>query len=42
MDGKQYGVAAGDALLTRPGSTHALQQTGEQPLVPLLAYTASK
>nr|WP_224229906.1 cupin domain-containing protein [Xanthomonas oryzae] len=42
LDGKQYGVAAGDALLTRPGSTHALQQTGEQPLVPLLAYTASK
>jgi len=26
----------------RPGSTHALQQTGEQPLVLLLAYTASK
>ncbi|WP_409350873.1 cupin domain-containing protein [Xanthomonas axonopodis] len=42
LDGKQYQVAAGDALLTRPGSTHALQQTGEEPLVLLLAYTASK
>ncbi|OLH09686.1 hypothetical protein DXO015_19375 [Xanthomonas oryzae pv. oryzae] len=42
LDGKQYDVAAGDALLMRPGSTHALQQTGEQPLVLLLAYTASK
>ncbi|AXM34105.1 cupin domain-containing protein [Xanthomonas oryzae pv. oryzae] len=42
LDDKQYDVAAGDALLMRPGSTHALQQTGEQPLVLLLAYTASK
>lgn len=40
LDGKQYQVAAGDALLTRPGSTHALQQTGEEPLVLLLAYLA--
>ncbi|MEQ7895295.1 GDSL-type esterase/lipase family protein [Xanthomonas arboricola] len=40
LDGKQYQVTAGDALLTRPGSTHALQQTGEEPLVLLLAYLA--
>ncbi|MGQ5370765.1 GDSL-type esterase/lipase family protein [Xanthomonas arboricola pv. corylina] len=40
LDGKQYQVNAGDALLTRPGSTHALQQTGEEPLVLLLAYLA--
>ncbi|MCC4585576.1 GDSL-type esterase/lipase family protein [Xanthomonas sp. NCPPB 1067] len=38
LDGKQYEVAAGDALLTRPGSTHALQQTGEEDLIVLLAY----
>lgn len=38
LDGKQYEVAAGDALLTRAGSTHALQQTGEAPLVILLSY----
>ncbi|WP_435014191.1 GDSL-type esterase/lipase family protein [Xanthomonas arboricola] len=40
LDGKQYQVTAGDALLTRPGSTHALQQTGDEPLVLLLAYLA--
>ncbi|MGH8036454.1 MAG: GDSL-type esterase/lipase family protein [Stenotrophomonas sp.] len=38
LDGRQYDVAAGDALLTRPGSLHALQQVGEQDLVVLLAY----
>ncbi|WP_426804564.1 GDSL-type esterase/lipase family protein [Stenotrophomonas sp. SrG] len=38
LDGKQYDVAAGDALLTRAGSLHALQQRGEQDLVVLLAY----
>ena len=38
LDGKQYDVAAGDALLTRVGSLHALQQRGEQDLVVLLAY----
>ncbi|RXT69503.1 rhamnogalacturonan acetylesterase, partial [Pseudomonas syringae] len=38
LDGKQYEVAPGNARLTRPGSTHALQQTGEEPLVLLLAY----
>jgi len=31
-------VAAGDALLTRTGSSHALQQVGEEDLVVLLAY----
>ena len=38
LDGKQYDVTAGDALLTRVGSVHALQQRGEQDLVVLLAY----
>jgi len=38
LDGKQHDVRAGHALLTRPGSHHALQQRGEQDLVVLLAY----
>ncbi|MNV39151.1 Cupin domain protein [compost metagenome] len=38
LDGKQYAVGAGDALLTRTGSLHALQQVGEDDLVLLLAY----
>jgi lysophospholipase L1-like esterase/mannose-6-phosphate isomerase-like protein (cupin superfamily) len=38
LDGKQYAVGPGHALLTRPGSTHALQQVGEEDLVVLLAY----
>ncbi|MNV50585.1 Cupin domain protein [compost metagenome] len=38
LDGKQHDVAAGDALLTRVGSSHALQQVGEMDLVLLLAY----
>jgi len=42
LDGKQYEVGAGDALLTRAGSTHALQQTGAEPLVILLSYPAGE
>lgn len=38
LDGRQYEVGPGHALLTRTGSTHALQQTGEEDLVVLLAY----
>lgn len=38
QDGQHHVVAAGDAMLTRPGSTHALLQTGDAPLVVLLAY----
>lgn len=38
LDGRQYAVGPGHALLTRPGSTHALQQVGEEDLVVLLAY----
>ena len=38
LDGKQYEVGPGDALLTRSGSTHAIQQTGSEPLVILLSY----
>ena len=38
LDGQQFDVRAGHALLTRPGSLHALQQRGEEDLVVLLAY----
>ncbi|KRG44547.1 rhamnogalacturonan acetylesterase [Stenotrophomonas pictorum JCM 9942] len=40
LDGTHYDVGAGHALLTRAGSTHALQQHGEADLVLLLAYPA--
>ena len=38
LDGVQHEVGPGDALLTRAGSTHALQQAGVEPLVILLSY----
>lgn len=38
LDGKQYDVRAGHALLTRKGSSHALQQVGDEDLVVLLVY----
>lgn len=41
LDGKVYDVGPGDAMLTRPGSTHSLQQTGDEDLVILLTYLAT-
>ncbi|WP_303748162.1 GDSL-type esterase/lipase family protein [Stenotrophomonas pigmentata] len=41
LDGKQYEVGPGHALLTRSGSSHALQQVGEEDLVVMLAYPAT-
>lgn len=41
LDGRQYDVGPGHALLTRSGSTHALQQAGEEDLVVMLAYPAT-
>ncbi|WP_411833386.1 GDSL-type esterase/lipase family protein [Pseudoxanthomonas mexicana] len=38
LDGAQHEVGPGHALLTRAGSTHAIQQIGEEDLVILLAY----
>jgi lysophospholipase L1-like esterase/quercetin dioxygenase-like cupin family protein len=38
LDGKLQDVAAGDVLLTRKDSTHALQQSGDEDLVVLIAY----
>ena len=42
LDGRQYDVGPGHALLTRSGSSHALQQTGEEDLVLMLAYPATR
>jgi lysophospholipase L1-like esterase/mannose-6-phosphate isomerase-like protein (cupin superfamily) len=38
LDGKAQAVHAGDAMLTRPGSTHAIRQDGEEDLVLLIMY----
>jgi lysophospholipase L1-like esterase/quercetin dioxygenase-like cupin family protein len=38
VDGTLRDVGPGDAMLTRPGSTHALMQAGDDDLVILLAY----
>lgn len=38
LDGVLYEVSAGDALLTRAGSSHALYQQGEEDLVILITY----
>ena len=38
LDGKAYEVQAGDAMLTRTGSTHAIRQAGEEDLQLLIMY----
>jgi lysophospholipase L1-like esterase/mannose-6-phosphate isomerase-like protein (cupin superfamily) len=38
LDGREHAVAAGDALLTRAGSTHAILQDGEADLELLIVY----
>lgn len=38
LDGVQHRVRAGDALLTRAGSTHSMRQAGAGDLVLLIAY----
>ena len=41
LDGQVHEVSAGHAMLTRPGSTHAIEQRGDADLVLLIAYPAS-
>jgi len=41
LDGQVHEVGPGNAMLTRAGSTHAIEQTGEEDLVLLLAYPVS-
>ncbi len=38
LDDVAHEVAAGDAMLTRPGSTHAIEQAGDADLVLLIMY----
>ena len=38
IDGKSFDVTAGTAVLTRPGSSHGLKQTGADDLVILINY----
>ena len=38
VDGKAFEVGPGDAVLTRPGSSHGLKQVGSDDLVILINY----
>ena len=38
IDGASFDVGPGTAVLTRPGSSHGLKQTGDQDLVILINY----
>ena len=38
LDGKSFDVTGGDAVLTRPGSSHGLKQAGSEDLVILINY----
>jgi len=38
VDGKTFDVGPGTAVLTRPGSSHGLKQTGAEDLVILINY----
>ncbi len=38
VDGKEFPVGPGDAVLTRPGSSHGLKQVGNDDLVILINY----
>ena len=41
IDGKEFEVRPGDAVLTRPGSSHGLKQIGKEDLVILINYEQS-
>jgi mannose-6-phosphate isomerase-like protein (cupin superfamily) len=38
IDGKSFDVGPGDAILTRPGSSHGLKQVGNEDLVLMINY----
>jgi mannose-6-phosphate isomerase-like protein (cupin superfamily) len=38
IDGKEFEVGPGTAVLTRPGSSHGLKQIGKEDLVILINY----
>ena len=39
MNSETFSVHAGDGILTRPGSSHGLKQTGKEDLVVIVNYT---
>jgi mannose-6-phosphate isomerase-like protein (cupin superfamily) len=41
LDGKAVEVGPGTAILTRPGSSHGLKQTGAEDLVVMINYEAA-
>jgi quercetin dioxygenase-like cupin family protein len=41
LDGKTVNITPGTAVLTRPGSSHSLKQTGSDDLVILINYPAA-
>ena len=42
MNGQSFTVHAGDAILTRPGSSHGLRQSGKDDLVLIVNYEVNK
>lgn len=38
MNGREFPVKPGDAILTRPGSSHGLKQTGKEDLALIIVY----
>jgi mannose-6-phosphate isomerase-like protein (cupin superfamily) len=42
LDGEKHMVGPGTAILTRPGSSHSLKQTGTEDLVIIIAYPPEK
>jgi mannose-6-phosphate isomerase-like protein (cupin superfamily) len=38
VDGRPFDVGPGDAILTRPGSSHGLKQTGSEDFVIMINY----
>ena len=40
MNNDSFAVKTGDAILTRPGSSHGLQQTGNDELIVIINYPA--
>jgi mannose-6-phosphate isomerase-like protein (cupin superfamily) len=42
LDGKTIEVGPGTAVLTRPGSSHGLKQTGAEDLVIMINYEAAR
>lgn len=42
INGKAFAVKPGDAILTRPGSSHGLVQTGREDLALIITYQEKK